>query len=339
MPADRPSNCCTTCARHARRRTAAGRRQRRASSTAARPSSRWPMWPIASTSGLLPPERPWSSLAAAAGRAEHGRPILQRTRGTPAVRRRVASRARRGGGGRPRFAAGRGHHEGASHRALGSRSSCGRSRSRRVVRPGDRGRDARPAVADGGRRGQDALAARLLVVSGRDYEFANDVVREVLYAINAGARPARVPPARRRPADTASGGRRRACQRGAGLAARGSGLAARRRAGTQRLATHEGEELFTRSLAAADLAGDAEVRGRALIARARASERCGPPRTRRWPISRTRRGLPRERSATSGLQMVTLRALGGDAGRRARAAESSGHHVARSRACDSPPAR
>ena len=27
-----------------------------------------------------------------------------------------------------------------------------------------------------------ALAARLLVVSGRDYEFANDLIREVLYA-------------------------------------------------------------------------------------------------------------------------------------------------------------
>jgi len=38
---------------------------------------------------------------------------------------------------------------------------------------------AQPAVMS---RCEDALAARLLVVAGRDYEFANDLVREVLYA-------------------------------------------------------------------------------------------------------------------------------------------------------------
>ena len=31
-------------------------------------------------------------------------------------------------------------------------------------------------------RGEEALAARLLVASGRDYEFANDLIQEVLYA-------------------------------------------------------------------------------------------------------------------------------------------------------------
>ena len=118
----------------------------------------------------------------------------------------------------------------------------------------------------------DAHAARLLVVAERDYEFANDLIREVLYATTpAPARLAyhsqaadlltRKPEAMARHAAAAGDWPR---------AARGWLLA-----GEQALAgaaAADAVELLTRSIDAASRAGDHEVRARALLARGWASE-------------------------------------------------------------------
>ncbi|MDX6521335.1 MAG: hypothetical protein QOF08_1940 [Gaiellales bacterium] len=158
--------------------------------------------------------------------------------------------------------------------------------------------------------GQDALAARLLVVSGRDYEFANDVVREVLYSTTpvparlayhlraADLLPGR-PEALAAPADAAGDWPR---------AARAWWLAGAQ--ALKRLATREGEELFTLSLAAADRAGELEVRGRALVARARAREVLAG-----WDgaIADLQDALHAAREVgDQRLEMVALGALGGD---------------------------
>jgi tetratricopeptide (TPR) repeat protein len=158
--------------------------------------------------------------------------------------------------------------------------------------------------------GEDALAAGLLVVSGREYEFGNDVIREVLYATTPV--PARLayhlsaadllssrPEALAGHADAAEDWPR---------AARAWLLAGEQ--ALKRLATREGEELFTRSLAAADRAGELEVRGRALVARARAREvRAG------WDdaIADLQDAVHAAREVgDQRLEMVALGALGGD---------------------------
>ena len=74
-----------------------------------------------------------------------------------------------------------------------------------------------------------ALGARLLVVSGRDYEFANDLIREVLYASTPEPTRLALPPPGRRPADRPAGIAGQARRGGGRLAARGPGLAAGRR--------------------------------------------------------------------------------------------------------------
>lgn len=158
--------------------------------------------------------------------------------------------------------------------------------------------------------GHDALAARLLVVSGRDYEFANDVVREVLYATTPV--PARLAYHLRAADLLTSHPEALAAHAGAAedwpRAARAWLLAGEQ--ALKRLATREGEELFTRSLAAADRAGELEVRGRALIARARAREvRAG------WDeaIADLQDAVHAAREVgDQRLEMVALGALGGD---------------------------
>jgi DNA-binding SARP family transcriptional activator len=118
----------------------------------------------------------------------------------------------------------------------------------------------------------DAHAARLLVVAERDYEFANDLIREVLYATTpAPARLAyhsqaadlltRKPEAMAAHANAVGDWPR---------AARGWLLA-----GDQALAgaaAADAVELLTRSIDAAGRAGDHEVRARALLARGWARE-------------------------------------------------------------------
>ena len=73
-----------------------------------------------------------------------------------------------------------------------------------------------------------ALQARLLVAAGRDFEFANDLIREALICHHPRAHPAGLPPARRRPADRPTGIAGPARGRQWRLAAGGAGAAVRR---------------------------------------------------------------------------------------------------------------
>ena len=113
-------------------------------------------------------------------------------------------------------------------------------------------------------RCEDALAARLLVVSGRDYEFANDLVREVLYATTPA--PTRLAYHRRavdlltrRPEAMAM---HAAAAEDWPRAARAWLLAGEEALG--RAAADDAAELVTRGLDAAERVGDLEIRGRAL---------------------------------------------------------------------------
>jgi DNA-binding SARP family transcriptional activator/tetratricopeptide (TPR) repeat protein len=116
---------------------------------------------------------------------------------------------------------------------------------------------------------EQGLAARLLVVAGRAYEFANDLIREVLYATMPV--PTRVA-YHRRAADllanrpeavathaTAAGDRQRAAR--AWLAAGEDAVG--------RFAAADAEVMFGRAAAIATEIDDQEVRGRALLARGR----------------------------------------------------------------------
>ncbi|MEP7025267.1 MAG: AAA family ATPase, partial [Actinomycetota bacterium] len=115
-----------------------------------------------------------------------------------------------------------------------------------------------------------AEAARLLVVTERDYEFANDLIQEVLYATTAG--PARVA-YHSQAADLLTN---RPEAMAAHAAAAGDWLRAARgwlRAGEQalaRTAAADAAQLLTQSIDAATQAGDPEVGARSLLARSRA---------------------------------------------------------------------
>jgi len=114
--------------------------------------------------------------------------------------------------------------------------------------------------------------ARLLVVTERDYEFANDLVQEVLYATTPG--PARVA-YHRQAADLLIS--RPEAMAGHAAAAGDWARAARgwRLAGQQalaRAAVADAAELLTQSVEAADRAGDPEDQARSLLARGRALE-------------------------------------------------------------------
>jgi DNA-binding SARP family transcriptional activator len=117
-----------------------------------------------------------------------------------------------------------------------------------------------------------AYDARLLVVTERDYEFANDLIREVLYATTPA--PARLA-YHSRAADLLAG---RPEAMAAHAAAAGNWPRAARGwllAGEQalaRAAAADAVELLTRSVEAAGRAGEHEVRARALLARGWASE-------------------------------------------------------------------
>lgn len=126
--------------------------------------------------------------------------------------------------------------------------------------------------ADATARCERALAARLLVVAGRDYVFAHDVVREVLYS--STPTPTLVIHHRRaadlltdRPEAVA---RHAAASEDWGRAARALLLAAE--AGLGSLAILDAEVLATRALDAAGRAPEPELQARALLLRGRARE-------------------------------------------------------------------
>ena len=145
-----------------------------------------------------------------------------------------------------------------------------------------------------------ALAARLLVVSGRDYEFANDLIREVLYA--STPEPTRLAH-HRRAADLLTGQPESLARH---AAAAGDWLRAARawlRAGEDamgRFAASDAAALATQALEAGGRVADAEVSARALVLRGRASRgrRCPRRRARRPDPGRRRR--PRGRRPPTG---------------------------------------
>ncbi|WP_433731215.1 ATP-binding protein [Actinoplanes sp. CA-051413] len=165
-------------------------------------------------------------------------------------------------------------------------------------------------AAEAVRRCEQALAARLLVVAGRAYEFANDLIREVLYTTTPA--PARVAYHRRagellsdHPEQVAA----HAHAAGDWDRAARAYLVAGEQA-SHRFAAADAEALLTSALDAADRAGALEVSGRAYQARGRVREVLAA-----YPAAmadfhaavRTARRVGDRR-----LEMIGLRELGGD---------------------------
>ena len=155
-----------------------------------------------------------------------------------------------------------------------------------------------------------ALAARLLVVSGRDYEFANDLIREVLYA--STPEPTRLAH-HRRAADLLTGQPESLARH---AAAAGDWLRAARawlRAGEDamgRFAASDAAALATQALEAGERVADAEVSARALVLRGRALEAVGAHAA---ALADLTRGADGARAAGDRrLEMLALRELGGD---------------------------
>jgi DNA-binding SARP family transcriptional activator/predicted ATPase len=122
---------------------------------------------------------------------------------------------------------------------------------------------------------EQALQGRLLVVSGRDYEFANDLIREVMYATTP--EPTRLA-YHRRAADLLTGQPEALARHAAAAgdwprAARAWLIAAED--ATRRYATSDAITLSTQALEAAERGTDPETRARALIVRGRAREAAG----------------------------------------------------------------
>jgi len=159
-------------------------------------------------------------------------------------------------------------------------------------------------------RCEQALAARLLVVSGRDYEFANDLIREVMYATTP--EPTRLA-YHRRAADLLTGQPEALARHVAAAgdwprAARAWLLAAEDAMG--RYAASDAITLSTQALDAAERGGDRDVRARALIVRARAKETVGASDA---ALADVTEGLAGARAAGDRrLEMLALRYLGGD---------------------------
>ena len=155
-----------------------------------------------------------------------------------------------------------------------------------------------------------ALEARLLVVSGRDYEFANDLIREVLYA--STPEPTRLAH-HRRAADLLTGQPESLARH---AAAAGDWLRAARawlRAGEDamsRFAASDAAALATQALEAGERVADAEVSARALVLRGRALEAVGAHAA---ALADLTRGADGARAAGDRrLEMLALRELGGD---------------------------
>jgi DNA-binding SARP family transcriptional activator len=159
-------------------------------------------------------------------------------------------------------------------------------------------------------RCEQALAARLLVVSGRDYEFANDLVREVMYATTP--EPTRLA-YHRRAADLLTGQPEALARHAAAAgdwprAARAWLLAAED--AMDRYAASDAITLSTQALDAAEQGGDRDVRARALIVRARANETVGAIDA---ALADLTEGLAAARAVGDRrLEMLALRYLGGD---------------------------
>jgi DNA-binding SARP family transcriptional activator len=157
---------------------------------------------------------------------------------------------------------------------------------------------------------EQALEARLLAVSGRDYEFANDLIQEVVYADTP--EPTRLA-YHRRAADLLTGHPESLARHAAAAgdwprAARAWLLAAEE--AMRRYAASDAAALATRALDAAERAEDDEVRARALVLRGRAREAAGAHDAALPDLTR---GAASARAAGDRrLEMLALRELGGD---------------------------
>jgi DNA-binding SARP family transcriptional activator/tetratricopeptide (TPR) repeat protein len=160
------------------------------------------------------------------------------------------------------------------------------------------------------RRCEQAAAARLLVVAGPTYEFANDLIHEILYVTTP------VPTRRlyhRRAADLLTATPEAVAVHALAVedwarAARAFLLAGR--AATRRGGVGDAETLLDQALGAAHRAGSAEVVGRVLLARARARE--GLERfTAAWADLDAAAEAARQ-AGDRRLRMAALRELGGD---------------------------
>ena len=155
-----------------------------------------------------------------------------------------------------------------------------------------------------------ALEARLLVVSGRDYEFANDLIREVMYATTA--EPARLA-LHRRAADLLTGQPESLARHVAAAgdwprAARAWLLAAED--AMRQFAASDASALATQALDAAQRGDSAEVAARALVVRGRAREASGAHDA---ALSDLTQGASAARAAGDPrLEMLAMRELGGD---------------------------
>jgi DNA-binding SARP family transcriptional activator len=155
-----------------------------------------------------------------------------------------------------------------------------------------------------------ALEARLLVISGRDYEFANDLIREVLYA--STPEPARLA-YHRRAADLLTGQpeslARHAAAAGDWSRAARAWLLATEDA-MRRYAATDAATLATQAHDAAERAGDAELAARALLLRGRAHEAVAVPGAALDDLTRAAAGA--RAAGDRRLEMLALHELGGD---------------------------
>ena len=155
-----------------------------------------------------------------------------------------------------------------------------------------------------------ALEARLLVVSGRDYEFANDLIGEVLYG--STPEPTRLA-YHRRAADLLTGQPESLARH---AAAAGDWLRAARawlRAGQDamsRFAASDAAALATQALEAGERVADAELSARALVLRGRALEAAGAHAAALADLTQGAEGA--RAAGDRRLEMLALRELGGD---------------------------
>ncbi len=155
-----------------------------------------------------------------------------------------------------------------------------------------------------------ALQARLLVISGRHYEFGNDVIREVLYATTP--EPTRLA-YHHQAADLLTGQPEALAEHAAASgdwrrAARALLLAADE--AMDRYASSDAAALATRALDAADRASDEELRARAFVLRGRAREAAGAHAEALPDLTEGARSA--HAIGDRRLEMLALRELGGD---------------------------
>jgi DNA-binding SARP family transcriptional activator/tetratricopeptide (TPR) repeat protein len=160
-------------------------------------------------------------------------------------------------------------------------------------------------------RCEDARAARLLVPSGRQYEFANDLVREVLYA--ATAVPVRAA-YHSQAADLLTEWPESVATHAIAIGDWSRAARALLLAGEQaleRLAARDADDLLSRCLDIASHETDPDVRGRALLTRAHARE-ARAAYTAVMDDLEEACAVARE-TGDRRLEMLALRALGGEA--------------------------